>query len=492
MGGEGDSDNMPIEAVTAWPEWQPLRSRPLHMRISERRILLMVGDIAATALSVLIALRVWAWRAAFPFSGAYLERHFYWFLILPGLWVLLANANDYYNLRVAAHLPSSAKRLMAIVGQLLILYGATYFFSPPDSLPRLFIVYYAVISVTLTGAWRMGRLFLIGWTGFRRRALIVGSGPAADLIIQAIKQEAHADYEIIGVVLAAADSAPLPAHAPLLGRGADLPAVVRDYDIAEVVLAYINEIPADIFQGTMACYEQGTVIVPMPLLYEQITGRIPVEEVGEHLWALVLPLNRYTVASAVYRAAKRVIDVTFALVGLALCALLLPPLMLAIRLDSRGPVFFKQTRVGRGGRLFAVYKLRTMIDHAERASGAQWSSRGDPRITRVGGVLRRARLDELPQLVNILRGEMSLVGPRPERPEFVATLAADIPFYRSRLAVTPGLTGWAQVRYRYGNSFEDTVYKLQYDLYYIRHQSLGLDLLIILKTVGTMLAFRGT
>ncbi|HEX6797918.1 MAG TPA: sugar transferase [Ktedonobacterales bacterium] len=491
---DGDGSYTPAESSTAWPEWQPMRSRahPLHMRISERRILLMVGDVAATVVSVLLALRVWTWQAHAPFTAYFIERHAYWFIILPLLWVLLANVNDYYNLRVAAHLPASAKRLVAIMGQLLILYGATFFLSPRNSLPRIFIVYYAVISVVLTGAWRMGRLFLIGWTGFRRRALIVGSGPAADLIIHAIKQEAHADYEIIGAVLATADPAVPPPQVPLLGRGSDLPAVVRDYDIAELVLAYVNEIPADIFQGTMACYEQGMVIVPMPLLYEQITGRIPVEEVGEHLWALVLPMHRYTMASALYRAIKRVMDVAFALVGLALCALLLPPLLLAIHLDSRGPAFFRQRRVGRGGRLFTVYKLRTMVVNAERTTGAQWARRDDPRITRVGRFLRRTRLDELPQLLNILRGEMSLVGPRPERPEFVKTLAADIAFYRSRLAVTPGLTGWAQVRYRYGNSFEDTVYKLQYDLYYIRHQSLGLDLLIMLKTVGTMLAFRGT
>lgn len=175
-----------------------------------------------------------------------------------------------------------------------------------------------------------------------------------------------------------------------------------------------------------------------------------------------------------------------------LLAILLPFIALAIRLDSPGSVFYTQEREGRGGRRFRIIKFRSMVADAERAGKAVWATRDDPRITRVGKFMRRTRLDELPQFVNVLRGEMSIVGPRPERPQFVAQLQEEIPFYRARLSVKPGLTGWAQVKYRYGNTTEDALIKLQYDLYYIKHQSMVLDILILLRTIRVVLGFKGT
>jgi exopolysaccharide biosynthesis polyprenyl glycosylphosphotransferase len=232
--------------------------------------------------------------------------------------------------------------------------------------------------------------------------------------------------------------------------------------------------------------------MPMLMLYEQISGRIPVEHVGENLWAHVLAPPPHVLAHNFFRLAKRLVDVLMSFVVMLLFLLLLPLLALAIKIDSRGPVFYKQTRLGRGGRPFQIIKLRTMRMDAESASGPRWAQRGDPRITRLGRILRRTRLDEIPQIINVLRGEMSIVGPRPERPEFVDMLTTEIPFYRARLVVKPGLTGWAQVRYRYGSSVEDALRKLQYDLYYIRHQSFLLDLLIMFLTVATVVLFKGT
>jgi lipopolysaccharide/colanic/teichoic acid biosynthesis glycosyltransferase len=185
-------------------------------------------------------------------------------------------------------------------------------------------------------------------------------------------------------------------------------------------------------------------------------------------------------------------DLTLGVVGLVIFGAMLPLLALLIVLDSPGPVFFAQERVGRAGRPFKLVKLRTMIPDAERESGPLWAVHGDPRVTRVGRFLRMSRLDEAPQLINVLAGQMSLIGPRPERPAFVADLQAGIPFYRARLSVRPGVTGWAQVNYGYGSTVEDQIAKLQYDLYYIRHRSLLLDTLILLRTVGQVLALRGT
>jgi exopolysaccharide biosynthesis polyprenyl glycosylphosphotransferase len=482
--------------VTALDNLPPRALRAFQLRVSERRVVLRLGDIAASVIAVCLALSIWADGAGEPFDARFIAPRAYWFVLLPLLWLILASANDYYDLRVAAHLSSSAARLVRIVSQLLLLYLAVFFFAPRTLLPRRFIVYYAVVSVVLIGVWRLCRVFLIGWTGSRRRALIVGMGRPVHLMSEAIKEEAAGDYELVGCVTSAEDPTEGPEAVTggmtWLGSARDLPAIVHDLGVGEVILAYTNEVPGDVFEGVMACYERGVSIAPMPVLYEQITGRVPIEHVGDYLWALVLPLEQRTLAFAVYQGARRLVDIVLALVGLMLFAALLPPLALALKLDSPGPIWYSQRRVGRGGRFFTIYKLRSMICGAEDATGARWADEQDPRVTRVGRMLRRTRLDEVPQLFNVLRGDMSLIGPRPERPEFVDQLAAQIPFYRTRLVTKPGLTGWAQVRYRYGSSTEDALRKLQYDLYYIRHQSPLLDSVILLRTVGVMLLMRGT
>jgi exopolysaccharide biosynthesis polyprenyl glycosylphosphotransferase len=189
---------------------------------------------------------------------------------------------------------------------------------------------------------------------------------------------------------------------------------------------------------------------------------------------------------------KRLLDLVMFMFSLPIILVLMPFIALAIRLDSPGPVFYRQVRCGRAGKPFYIYKFRTMVNDAEKDGKAQWASKNDPRITRIGSFLRKSRLDELPQLLNVLRGEMSVVGPRPERPEFIEKLEREIPLYRTRLLVKPGITGWAQVHYDYGNSVEDALIKLQYDFYYIRYQSLALDIYTMFQTVGVLLRLEGT
>jgi lipopolysaccharide/colanic/teichoic acid biosynthesis glycosyltransferase len=188
---------------------------------------------------------------------------------------------------------------------------------------------------------------------------------------------------------------------------------------------------------------------------------------------------------------RRIMDIAGALMGLVGLGLLLPFIALAVALDDGGPVFYKQVRLGKASKPFRVIKLRTMCCDAEKDGTPQWAKKDDSRITRVGRFLRKTRLDELPQVINILRGEMHIVGPRPERPKFIAELEEQIPFYRTRLIVKPGLTGWAQVFYEYGNSVRDALVKLQYDLYYIRNKSVWMDLYIIVKTISVVLRMGG-
>lgn len=470
-----------------------LRRPRIQLMVSERRLLLIAGDLVATLLAVALALMIWAHNAGVAFESSFVMNQWHWFVILPVLWFVLAESNDYYNLRVSARLRSSFLRLVVIMSELLIIYLATFFLSPRGSPPRRFILYYALISLALTGIWRGCRLFLIGWTGFRRRVLIVGAGQAGRAICEALKTEAYADYQVIGYVRSSAHQDAAEGYgAPVVGTCADLPALVARHDISELVMAYVNDVPDDVFTGAMGCYERGIEITPMTALYEQITGRVPIEHVGEHLWSLVLPSARPTLTMSLYLIIKRLLDCIFASIGLVLFGLMLPLVALAIKIDSRGPIFFHQQRLGKGGRVFVAHKLRSMVVGAEGDSGPRWAVAGDQRVTRVGRVLRKLRLDEAPQLINVLRNEMSIVGPRPERPEFVSQLSETIPYYRARLAVKPGLTGWAQVRYRYGNTLEDAWRKLQYDLYYIRHQSLALDISIMLRTIATVLLMRGT
>ncbi len=469
------------------PVPQPPR---LQLQVSERRLLLIFGDLIAVNLAVLISLRIWAAVGRYPFQPNFLLPRLYWFPLLSLLWIILAGLNGFFDLHVSAHFTTMLPRLILVTVQLLVVYGVIFFLSPPERLPRLFILYYAISSFILILIWRSWRPFLMNWSGFRRRVLVVGTDWAAQTIIETLEEEVPQAYEVVGLIGAREHVGRKLNGAPVLGTGADLAAIAQREDAREVIVATHRELPADVFQGIMDCYERGIAIAPMPLLYERLTGRVPVEHVGNQ-WSIVLPLKENSFLN-LYPALKRLLDIGLALIGLAVFAAILPLIVIAMQMDSPGPVFYAQERIGKAGRVFRVFKLRSMIPDAEKYTGPLWASEDDPRITAVGRVLRKTRLDELPQLLNVLRGEMSMIGPRPERPEFVETLAEDIPFYRTRLVVKPGLTGWAQVRYKYGSSRDDALVKLQYDLYYIRHQSLLLDLVILFRTVGKVLAFQGT
>ena len=220
---------------------------------------------------------------------------------------------------------------------------------------------------------------------------------------------------------------------------------------------------------------------------EKISGRIEVDSLYPS-WLIFADGFRFSPSFVLLR---RMLAIFAAIVLLLIVMPIIPLVILAIKLDSRGPVLYRQKRVGLGGKIFHCYKFRTMRQDAEADTGATWALDDDPRITRVGKFLRTVRLDEIPQLWCVLKGDMSFVGPRPERPEFVEWLAKQIPFYAVRNAVRPGITGWAQIRYKYGNSIEDSKEKLQYDLYYIKNMSLGLDLLIMFQTIKIVLLGRG-
>lgn len=470
----------------------PKRGRRPQLQISERKLLIALGDVAAVCLAVLIALRIWVWvDGRVAFDTDFLIRQSPWFVVLTGLWLLLASVNDFYDLRIAADRSQTLQRLLIITAQLIVIYVIVFFVSPRDALPRLFILYFGVAAFILIALWRFARPALVGWASQPRRTLIVGTGWSAEVMIEGIQEFARDEYEVLGIIGQPEEVGRIIAGVPVLGTGSDLMNFVMRDQVSELIITAANTLSGVTFQAVMDAYERGVTIIPMTLLYERISGRVPIEHVNNDWAVIFVPIKNSDSVFDPYPFVKRGFDIVLSLIGLAFFLVLLPFLALLIKLDSRGGIFYSQERLGRNGCPFRVLKLRSMVQDAEATTGPVFSHNGDPRITRVGRWLRKTRLDELPQLINVLRGEMSLVGPRPERPEHVQRLTQKIPFYRTRLIVRPGLTGWAQVRYDYGSTDEDALVKLQYDLYYIRHHSLLLDLSIILRTIGKVVSLSG-
>jgi len=369
---------------------------------------------------------------------------------------------------------------------LFMVYLFVFFYAGRDTLPRLMALYVFWNSVWFAVAGRLSLLWVFTRDQFARRLIVVGDAGAIGTALALFDTPALRDAQLIGVVttshVSALDSA------ALLGVPADIEQIAMECGATEVVAAFDGDVDADVLDRLSRCQEAGTDVIGLEQLYEQALRRVPVRLVSPvwlltHLFGASGPRDASPLA-------KRLLDLAVA-VPLGVAGLCVGTVAaVAIVLDSRGPVFYHQTRLGRAGRRFRIVKFRTMRVDAE-VGGPQWSPKGDPRITRVGRVLRRTHLDELPQVLAVIRGDMSMVGPRPERPEFVELLQREVPLYRARLTVTPGLTGWAQVNQGYTDSVDDATGKLEYDLYYVRHRSVGFDVEILINTVGRLLGWRG-
>jgi exopolysaccharide biosynthesis polyprenyl glycosylphosphotransferase len=331
---------------------------------------------------------------------------------------------------------------------------------------------------------------------FNCRALIFAAGRAGCMIAQAIAKHSNNGCQIIGFIDddpakegAAIDigSEDTPKYTVLGNRHA-LPKLISQHGINTLIVAINQVIDNKLEEILTRCANLGMRIVPMPVLYEYLTGRVPLEHVNNE-WYMKMPLQ-HPGTGKLNRFIKRMSDIILASLGILCWAPMFPLIALAIYLDSPGPLFYAQDRVGKSGSVFKAYKFRSMVPDAERGN-AVWAQKNDPRITRVGRILRKTHIDEFPQFINILKGEMSAVGPRAERPEFEQELEKEIPFYNVRHAVKPGMAGWGLVNQGYGASKEDAKVKLEYDLYYIKNQSLRLDMLILLKTIVDTLTLRG-
>ncbi|MDP9315989.1 MAG: sugar transferase [Chloroflexota bacterium] len=496
------------QSTFAHPTYRSSRilRRP-RLAISERRLLLITGDLLLIVSSVLGALLVWTqWTDRMLDWSLWGEQGFWAGFISTG-WLLWLVLSDMYNLRRAFDISSTVQRIFCGGLVIALAYLIVFFVSSPAPilgsgpsilprltptglLPRLAPGIAIIATTAMLSVWRTSYAVALRGSAMRRRVLIVGAGKAGSALSTTILQDHRDHYDIVGFVDDDVDKqAGYVNTIPVLGGHELLTHLADQQRIDEIAIAISAHVEGSLFQAIMYCYEQGVAITPMPLLYERLTGKVPVEHIGSQ-WYVALPLQQHA-ASNFLTVVRRVVDIVFGLLVGLVFVLFAPFIALAIRLDSPGSIFYSQERAGLHGRPFTIRKFRSMIQDAEHAGQPQWATKDDHRITRTGRILRKTRLDELPQVLNVLRGDMSLVGPRPERPQFIEQLQQEIPFYRTRLAVKPGLTGWAQVNYGYGATVEDALVKLQYDLYYIKHQSPWLDLLVLLRTISVILRMKG-
>ena len=462
----------------------------LRLTSGERLFILLIGDVIAASISLLVALYFWAQQDEWlKFSWQFLrERPPNWYFILPIIWIILLV--EIYDVRQASRWADVIRGIffaMLISGGIYLL---IFFISSPNTLPRRGVAGFIIAAAILTLFWRLIYIQIFSAPVFMRKVMIVGAGRAGMTMAEIIKGIRPPPFYLVGFI----DDDPKKIGKKIkglqvLGGSDKILKIVHDESISDLIFSISGQMKPEMSKAILAAEEHGIEVTTLPVIYEDLLGRVPIQLLQED-WILRSFLDE-SHSSGSYEIIKRLIDLVISIIGLFLTAILFPLISLMIVLDSGFPIFFKQVRLGKSGKLFTIYKYRTMMKDAEKDGVARFAVENDERVTRVGKFLRKSRLDELPQFLNILRSDVSLVGPRAERPALIDAMQRKIPFYRARLFVKPGATGWAQVNYRYASNVEETAIKLEYDLYYIKHRNILLDLIIIIRTIGTALGLRG-
>jgi sugar transferase (PEP-CTERM system associated) len=443
--------------------------------------LLIVSAVGAAAY---IRLGEWAWEIMVN------EHGFSKALLVAFVSQLCLYYSELYDFRIVSDWRERFVRIVQALGAASFILAAVYFWFPALIVGRGVFMVSAFLVISLVIGWRMAFDWLCTKVGPRETLLLVGTNAAAVALAREIfERRQELGVDIVGFI----DPDPGLVGAPVLNPGVigtieDIPSIVRARGVDRVVVSLSDargKLPMD---KLLEMKLDGVSFAHLASVYEDYTGKIAVENLRPSWLIFSSGFRKSRTTSAL----KRLSDIFIAVLGLLLAGPIMLMVAAAVRVTSPGRVLYHQNRVGQHGRIFTVHKFRSMAHNAEAETGPVWAAKaGDPRVTPLGRFLRRSRLDELPQLWNVLKGDMSFVGPRPERPEFVAELTREIPFYHQRHVVRPGLTGWAQVRYTYGASTEDALQKLQYDLFYIKNLSLALDLFIIATTVKTVILQKG-
>ena len=469
-------------------------SRPrLHgwrVRPRDQRTILIAGDLIVSVLALIGGLYFWGQRDSWlKFSLDFLKQRVeVWFFLLPLVWIVFLV--ELYDLHTAKNLRKTVIGIAIAALAGLLLYALIYLLSKPNSLPRLGIGAFLVLVSILTFFWRLIYIQVFTSQARLRRVLIIGAGKAADTIIQAYQGLRPQPFFLVGLT----DDDPNKIGGklntyPILSGNDRLQEIVKTEGITELIISISGKMQGSTFQAVLDAQESGVEVIPMPSMYEELLGRVPIRHL-ESDWLIRSFVDEARVGGF-YEAGKRLLDIIGALVGLIIFAILFPFIAILILIESGWPIIYKQVRSGKGGKSFTIYKFRTMHKDAEKDGKAKLTQENDTRITWFGNLLRRTHIDELPQFLNVLIGDMSLVGPRSERPEWIAEFQKQIPFYRARLLVKPGITGWAQVNYSYYATVEEMAIKLEFDLFYIKHRNIMMDLLILFRTFTQVIAFRG-
>ncbi len=416
----------------------------------------------------------------------FMEGGFVKLWLVTAVVLMLSHGLDLYDSTSLGAKWDQVFRLLLVLGlAALVLSGVGFayrrFVPGHDFLPRYSALSGLIILTFLLLGWRAMYGWLVKQPYFRERVYVVGTGDRAERLLKGLRQRTDLGIEVVGW------TGKIDGAITRESTAAHLREIARENGVHRVIVSMPDRRGALPVEELLDLRLAGVKIEEATSWLEKISGRIEVE----HLYPSWLIFAEGFRFSAGFLLARRVFSTLIAGTGLLLALPLLPFIILAIKMDSRGPVLYRQARVGRGGHPFFCYKFRTMREDAEADTGATWATDDDPRITRVGKFLRASRLDEIPQLWCVLKGDMAFVGPRPERPEFVAWLSREIPYYGVRHIIRPGITGWAQIRYKYGNTLEDAREKLQYDLFYIKNASIGLDFLILFQTIKIVVLGRG-
>lgn len=445
-----------------------------------RTLVLLVGEALIVSLSFILG-TLWNVDSLLRLNSAlFVEGGYLRILGLTGVVLLVSHAFDLYDSSQVVAKLEQAFRILSVLGLVALVLGGVMYFVPeflPGKNSALFGVLILTVALFL---WRSAYDWLVRKPLFRERVYVVGAGDRAQRLLGGLRRQ------VLGVDVVGW-TGDLEGEVTRQAVGAHLVAVAREKGVHRVIVAMDDRRGALPVEELLALRLAGVKVEEVTSWLEKISGRIEVE----HLYPSWLIFTEGFQPNTLGQILRRVLNLTAALAGLIIALPLLPLIVLAVKLDSPGRALYRQKRVGRGGKVFYCYKFRTMRRDAEADTGATWATDDDPRITRVGKFLRMSRLDEIPQLWCVLKGDMHFVGPRPERPEFVEWLSKEIPYYGVRHAVRPGITGWAQVQYKYGNTLEDAREKLQYDLFYIKNASVGLDMLIIFQTIKIVMLGRG-
>ncbi|SDS00685.1 exopolysaccharide biosynthesis polyprenyl glycosylphosphotransferase [Gramella sp. MAR_2010_147] len=463
-----------------------MSQKPLfHFEISERKILLRIFDM----LGVLLTLAVVG--IIFKFNYFRIDAdNWSWTLLFLAYLNLFASVFELYDLQKADRFDSVLKNVLLTTSLTVLFYMLTPFFTPSLPENRLQILFFFLSVAGSLLIWRFLYISLISSPRFYKRVLVVGDSFDIKLIAEAL-QKSDPNYFVVGYINTDHKFKTDFDRSGLLHfEVEELQTAIRENHINEIVVAsaYQKGLMFSLYNQLNELLKQGFPIRDYTQVYEEVTRRIPVQNVDKDFYRY-FPFSRSN-QNKFYKLVFRVFDIMVALVGILFGIIISPFIIIGNLFANQGKFFFTQERVGKNGVVFNILKLRTMTKDAE-ALGPQYAQKNDYRITKFGMFLRRSRIDEIPQFYNVLKGEMSLIGPRPERPVFVKDLSKLIPFYETRHIIKPGLTGWAQVMANYGDCYDDSLEKLQYDLYYIKHRGIFLDLSILLKTLSTVIFFRG-